>query len=90
MNTSWSIQAAIRATRIFFATRGILLAQGLRNSSTSHTMTTETTQGTVEAERWDQMLDHLSSMISQKRRADGATWKDAHENMPVYLQVCAA
>jgi hypothetical protein len=44
----------------------------------------------MEPERWEEVLDHLSSMISGKRRADGATWRDAHENMPLYLQVLAA
>lgn len=44
----------------------------------------------LEPERWEEVLDHLSSMISGKRRADGATWRDAHENMPIYLQVLAA
>lgn len=44
----------------------------------------------IEPERWEEVLDQLSSMISGKRRADGATWRDAHENMPVYLQVLAA
>lgn len=41
----------------------------------------------ADQSRWEEVLDHLSSMISGKRRADGTTWKDAHENMPIYLQV---
>lgn len=41
----------------------------------------------MQPERWEEVLDHLSSMISGKRRADGATWRDAHENMPIYLKV---
>jgi hypothetical protein len=45
--------------------------------------------GAEDAQRWDQMLDRLSSMISGKRKADGSSWQDAHENMPVYLQVGA-
>jgi hypothetical protein len=48
-----------------------------------------TDAGSMQPDRWEEVLDHLSSMISGKRRADGATWRDAHENMPVYLQVCA-
>lgn len=47
------------------------------------------TSASIEPDRWEEVLDHLSSMISGKRRADGATWRDAHENMPVYLQVAA-
>lgn len=47
-----------------------------------------TDSASMQPDRWEEVLDQLSSMISGKRRADGATWRDAHENMPVYLQVC--
>lgn len=46
--------------------------------------------GSSQQGGWDAMLDVLSSMISGKRKADGSSWRDAHENMPVYLQVSAA
>lgn len=36
---------------------------------------------------WEALLDILSSLIKHKTRADGRTWRDAHENMPTYLQV---
>jgi hypothetical protein len=38
-------------------------------------------------ESWDRVLDILSSLIKHKTRADGKNWRDAHENMPVYLKV---
>lgn len=50
--------------------------------------TQHTDSDSMQPDRWEEVLDHLSSMISGKRRADGATWRDAHENMPIYLQVC--
>lgn len=36
---------------------------------------------------WDSVLQYLSSLITFKTRADGKGWRDAHENMPIYLQV---
>lgn len=39
------------------------------------------------SESWEQVLDILSSLIKNKTRADGKSWRDAHENMPVYLKV---
>lgn len=38
-------------------------------------------------ESWDRVKDILSSLIKHKTRADGKNWRDAHENMPVYLKV---
>eukprot|EP00878_Enallax_costatus_P028765 GHUV01031106.1.p1 GENE.GHUV01031106.1~~GHUV01031106.1.p1 ORF type:complete len:146 (+),score=5.63 GHUV01031106.1:222-659(+) len=35
---------------------------------------------------WDRVLDVLSSLIKNIKRADGKNWRDAHENMPVYLR----
>ncbi|KAF8056228.1 ttc30a [Scenedesmus sp. PABB004] len=35
---------------------------------------------------WDALLDILSGLIKHKTRADGKNWRDAHENMPVYLE----
>lgn len=37
-------------------------------------------------ESWDRVKDILSSLIKHKTRADGKNWRDAHENMPVYLK----
>ena len=34
------------------------------------------------------VLHILSSLIAHKNRADARGWRDAFENMPVYLQVC--
>ena len=34
------------------------------------------------------VLHSLSSLIAHKNRADARGWRDAFENMPVYLQVC--
>lgn len=42
----------------------------------------------VQEESWDRVLDVLSSLIKNIKRADGTTWRDAHANMPVYLKVC--
>jgi hypothetical protein len=41
----------------------------------------------TNSESWDRVLDILSSLIKHKTRADGKNWRDAHENMPVYLKV---
>jgi hypothetical protein len=41
----------------------------------------------TSSESWDGVLDILSSLIKHKTRADGKNWRDAHENMPVYLKV---
>lgn len=38
------------------------------------------------ARSWDDVLDKLSSLIAFKNRADGNNWRDAFENMAVYLQ----
>jgi hypothetical protein len=35
---------------------------------------------------WEDVLEELSSLITFKTRADGKGWRDAFENMPVYLQ----
>jgi hypothetical protein len=40
-----------------------------------------------DVRNWEQVLQYLSSLITFKTRADGKGWRDAHENMPVYLQV---
>jgi len=36
---------------------------------------------------YEMVLDHLSSLITFKTRADGKGWRDAFENMPIYLEV---
>lgn len=36
-------------------------------------------------DKWDQVLDILSTLITFKTRADGKGWRDAFEHMPVYL-----
>jgi hypothetical protein len=36
---------------------------------------------------YDDMLQHLSGLITFKTRADGKGWRDAFENMPIYLEV---
>lgn len=36
---------------------------------------------------WNEVLQHLSSLITFKTRADGKNWRDAFENMPVYIEV---
>jgi hypothetical protein len=74
--------------------RGMLARSGIAKRSNPTCLTAVAKMSgaaaSIEPERWEEVLDHLSSMISGKRRADGATWRDAHENMPVYLQVLAA
>ncbi len=35
----------------------------------------------------EDVLNILSSLIAHKNRADAKGWRDAFENMPVYLQV---
>lgn len=40
----------------------------------------------AQPEKWDEVLDILSSLITFKTRADGKGWQDAYENMPVYLE----
>ena len=37
----------------------------------------------------EKVLHVLTSLIAHKNRADAKGWRDAFENMPVYLQVCA-
>jgi hypothetical protein len=43
--------------------------------------------GNCNEESWENMLGILSSLITFKTRADGKGWRDAFENMPIYLQV---
>jgi hypothetical protein len=33
------------------------------------------------------MLEMLSDLITFKTRADGKGWRDAFENMPIYMEV---
>ncbi len=40
--------------------------------------------------RWGELLDILSSLILFKNRADAGGWRDAFENMPIYLEVSHA
>ncbi len=35
----------------------------------------------------DEVLEILSSLIAFKNRADAKGWRDAFENMPVYMEV---
>jgi hypothetical protein len=35
----------------------------------------------------DEVLEILSSLIAFKNRADAKGWRDAFENMPIYLEV---
>jgi hypothetical protein len=39
------------------------------------------------ARTWEDVLNELSELITFKTRADGKGWRDAFENMPVYLEV---
>jgi hypothetical protein len=39
------------------------------------------------ARAWEDVLNELSDLITFKTRADGKGWRDAFENMPVYLDV---
>jgi len=39
---------------------------------------------------WESVKDILSSLIKHKTRADGKSWRDAHENMPIYLRVSSS
>lgn len=39
------------------------------------------------ARTWEDVLNDLSDLITFKTRADGKGWRDAFENMPVYLDV---
>lgn len=39
------------------------------------------------ARTWEDVLNELSDLITFKTRADGKGWRDAFENMPVYLDV---
>jgi hypothetical protein len=39
------------------------------------------------ARTWEAVLNELSDLITFKTRADGKGWRDAFENMPVYLDV---
>jgi len=39
------------------------------------------------ARTWEDVLNELSELITFKTRADGKGWRDAFENMPVYLDV---
>lgn len=41
----------------------------------------------VDEQKWDEMLKILGSLIAFKNRADALGWRDAFENMPVYLEV---
>lgn len=41
----------------------------------------------VDEMKWDAMLQILGSLIAFKNRADALGWRDAFENMPVYLEV---
>lgn len=41
----------------------------------------------VDEKKWDAMLQILGSLIAFKNRADALGWRDAFENMPVYLEV---
>jgi hypothetical protein len=41
----------------------------------------------VPDEAWEAVLEHLSNLITFKNRADGKGWRDAFENMPIYLEV---
>ena len=43
--------------------------------------------GDCNQESWENLLGILSSLITFKTRADGKGWRDAFENMPIYLQV---
>lgn len=43
----------------------------------------------VDESKWDEMLQILGSLIAFKNRADALGWRDAFENMPVYLEVRA-
>ena len=38
---------------------------------------------------YDDVLEMLSGLITFKTRADGKGWRDAFENMPIYLEVSA-
>eukprot|EP00967_Tisochrysis_lutea_P083253 scaffold115621_cov21-Tisochrysis_lutea.AAC.1 len=40
----------------------------------------------VDEELDERILHLLSSLIAHKNRADARGWRDAFENMPVYLQ----
>jgi hypothetical protein len=44
-------------------------------------------RGMASGRSWDDVLSELSSLITFKTRADGKGWRDAFENMPVYLEV---
>lgn len=41
----------------------------------------------VDEQKWDEMLQILGSLIAFKNRADALGWRDAFENMPIYLEV---
>ena len=49
---------------------------------------TTTTQRKEEKRTWDDVLRLLSGLITFKTRADGKGWRDAFENMPLYMEVC--
>jgi hypothetical protein len=56
-------------------------------ASSSQAASNSPTAAATSGESWDRVLDILSSLIKHKTRADGKNWRDAHENMPVYLKV---
>lgn len=45
------------------------------------------TSGAASTRTWEDVLNELSELITFKTRADGKGWRDAFENMPVYLEV---
>lgn len=92
MGLSWALRSGSNQFRALFVSK--LLSRRLLHSRYPPTAQTAAAAAMATSaandqhpERWEEVLDHLSSMISGKRKADGQTWRDAHENMPVYLQV---
>lgn len=86
MGLFWAMRiGTISYRKVFTCGRAV----GCVSARCPTTVARMSTSASIEPDRWEEVLDHLSSMISGKRRADGATWRDAHENMPVYLQVAA-
>jgi hypothetical protein len=67
------------------------LARSAQQSQTNHSSCAAVVQPMSsqpqQDESWDHLLDILSGLITFKTRADGKGWRDAFENMPVYLQV---
>lgn len=67
------------------------LARSTQQSQTNHSSCAAVVQPMSsqpqQDESWDHLLDILSGLITFKTRADGKGWRDAFENMPVYLEV---